>query len=625
MGQFLRVLIVDDSVFDVELLQYALRREGYEISCAVVDTPAAMRAALESQEWDVITSDHAMPAFSAPHALALAKEICPDVPFIIVSGEMDLNLAVSLMRSGAKDYIPKRELERLSPAVAREIQDAELRRERQRVETALRESDENLHVHQIELEMQNDELRQTQFALETERARYFDLWDLAPVGYITVSEKGLILEANLTAVRLLGVARAVLVKRPFSQFILKEDQDSFYLHHRQLLETGQAQSYELRIVNNNPLGMIWTHLEATVRQENAGMNVHPNAPQERRKTPRRVIRIVLSDISERKLAEAALRESEEKYRTIADFTYDWEAWRAPDGTYHYISPSCERISGYTAAEFMADPRLIVKIIHPDDQARVMEHYFPNKAEPQSQDSELDYRIIHINGEIRWINHRCRAVYADDGRWLGRRESNLDITDRKGIEEKVQILIADLERLAQVDEMTGTHNRRSILMLLDHEFQVAIRYQLTLSILFFDIDFFKQINDTFGHAIGDQALKQVVQIAGAEIRSADVIGRFGGDEFIILLPQTDVEEALALAERIRARIDSIRVETAKGPLALTICTGIAQTIHLDPASEEVQQADTAENLLKRADQALYAAKQAGRNCTMIYCPDQAGGS
>jgi PAS domain-containing protein len=95
-----------------------------------------------------------------------------------------------------------------------------------------------LRVHQIELEMQNEELRRTQEELEASRERYFDLYDLAPVGYFTLSEQGLILEANLTAAKLLGVARSALVKQPLSRFILPEDQDIHYLHRKALLETG---------------------------------------------------------------------------------------------------------------------------------------------------------------------------------------------------------------------------------------------------------------------------------------------------------------------------------------------------------------------------------------------------
>jgi PAS domain S-box-containing protein len=141
MNQPLRVLIVEDSADDAERLLRILRRGGYEATYEVVETPAAMRAALERQEWDVITSDHAMPHFSAPAALALAKELRPDVPFIIVSGEIDLNLAVSLMKGGAQDYIQKGELIRLVPAIEREVREVKVRRGRQRVEEALHVSE----------------------------------------------------------------------------------------------------------------------------------------------------------------------------------------------------------------------------------------------------------------------------------------------------------------------------------------------------------------------------------------------------------------------------------------------------------------------------------------------------
>ena len=137
MNQTLRMLIVEDSEDDVTLLLHTLRSGGYEVVYSVVDTPDAMRAALENQDWDVITSDHAMPHFSAPAALALAKELRPDYPFIIVSGEIDLNLGVSLMKEGAKDFIPKRELPRLVPAIERELREAKIRREIQQVKDAL--------------------------------------------------------------------------------------------------------------------------------------------------------------------------------------------------------------------------------------------------------------------------------------------------------------------------------------------------------------------------------------------------------------------------------------------------------------------------------------------------------
>ena len=130
-----------------------------------------------------------------------------------------------------------------------------------------------LRVHQIELEMQNEELRRAQVELDASRARYFDLYDLAPVGYCTLSEQGLILEANLTAATLLGVPRGALVKQPITRFILAEDQDIYYLHRKRLFETGAPQACELRMVRKDG-APFWAHLEATAargRRRRAGL------------------------------------------------------------------------------------------------------------------------------------------------------------------------------------------------------------------------------------------------------------------------------------------------------------------------------------------------------------------
>jgi PAS domain S-box-containing protein len=122
---------------------------------------------------------------------------------------------------------------------------------------------------------------------------------------------------------------------------------------------------------------------------------------------------------------------------VADFTYAWEAWRAPDSTYLYVSPSCERISGHTAAEFITDSNLIVQITHPDDQPAVLAHFHESDNGARKQDLSLDFRIITAKGEIRWINHCCTAVFGESGLWLGRRESNHDISERKRSEQALQ--------------------------------------------------------------------------------------------------------------------------------------------------------------------------------------------
>jgi diguanylate cyclase (GGDEF)-like protein/PAS domain S-box-containing protein len=213
----------------------------------------------------------------------------------------------------------------------------------------------------------------------------------------------------------------------------------------------------------------------------------------------------------------------------------------------------------------------------------------------------------------------------------------EIVERKQVEaelrrakETLDIAHNELEQsfarethLAHIDELTAINNRRSLVELAEREFNLALRYRPPLSILMYDIDDFKYVNDTFGHAVGDQVLIRVTKTVCANLRSADIIGRYGGDEFVILLPQTSAQEAINLAERIHASLMSLQVETDTEPLKITLSLGIAQTIH--PTVHARGQTDTLENLFLRADQAMYAAKKAGRNRTVIFQPDKTGTS
>ena len=140
--------------------------------------------------------------------------------------------------------------------------------------------------------------------------------------------------------------------------------------------------------------------------------------------------------------QEALRESEERFRTVADFTYGWEYWIGPEGDHIYVSPSCARITGYRADEFLRDPRLLERITHPDDRAMVARHVHEGLG--SGEVSSIDFRIITRSGKQRWIGHICQPAYGTDGSWLGRRGSNHDITARKRAEQQLQQRAAELE-------------------------------------------------------------------------------------------------------------------------------------------------------------------------------------
>jgi PAS domain S-box-containing protein len=151
--------------------------------------------------------------------------------------------------------------------------------------------------------------------------------------------------------------------------------------------------------------------------------------------------------------ESELRESEERFRTLADFTYDWEYWLNPDGDYVYVSPSCERMTGYRSDEFQRDPKLLETIVHPNDREIVAKHLREEPVEG-SIVHPVEFRVITRRGEERWLEHVCQPVYGASKKYLGRRGSNRDITERKRVEEaleeqaKEKAVAAERSRLAR---------------------------------------------------------------------------------------------------------------------------------------------------------------------------------
>ena len=208
------------------------------------------------------------------------------------------NLPADDAKSSAKQKL-SHDTEGHSPGISVEKIPLPIARLNMESSEAMQKIVHQLQAHQIELELQNEALRRTQFELETARLRYFDLYDLAPVGYCTLNEQGLILEANLMATKLFGTSRSNLVNRLISSFIFKDDQDSYYLHRNDLMESGEPQSYDLRIINNNGGEPTWINLTSTYEKNADGVPI---------------LRQVMTDISARKEVEKNLRESEERYR-----------------------------------------------------------------------------------------------------------------------------------------------------------------------------------------------------------------------------------------------------------------------------------------------------------------------
>ncbi len=222
--------------------------------------------------------------------------------------------------------------------------------------------------------------------------------------------------------------------------------------------------------------------------------------------------------------------------------------------------------------------------------------------------ELFESSLHKQAAMVWLGHGIMWALGLTGIYAGYRGLKRRTDERDRAEEELQRVNALLESQATTDFLTGITNRRKFIELLEMEIREAKRYSMPLALVFFDIDHFKKVNDTFGHETGDRVLSELAVVVNAAIRETDIFARFGGEEFIILVHNNDVKTGRSLAEKIR-----LAIEQHDFPIvhSVTCSFGVAQ-FYPD---------DTAQTFMIRSDEAMYAAKQKGRNRVETRCDCQ----
>ena len=282
-----------------------------------------------------------------------------------------------------------------------------------------------------------------------------------------------------------------------------------------------------------------------------------------------------------------------EYKAIVEFSPNM-IWRAgTDSKCNYFNETWLRFTGRKLEEEAGDGW--VKGIHPEDMQGCLKTYLDSFDKQEA--FEMEYRLARFDGQWRWINDRGVPFYDEHGNFAGYIGSCMDVTEKIEGEK--------LTEMAQKDRLTGLYNRNYLEYLLGYEFHKARQEQTDFIIMMMDIDKFKFFNDHFGHGFGDRVLKQVAQMISENIRKTDIAGRYGGDEFLVILPKTTIDEAQIIAQRIIKSVSKLSIEDTLVEISLSI--GIVKKLFEKEVSE----------VIEKADKAMYHVKQNGGNKISLF--------
>jgi diguanylate cyclase (GGDEF)-like protein/PAS domain S-box-containing protein len=476
----------------------------------------------------------------------------------------------------------------------------------------------------VELQLQNEELLHLQFELETSRDNYSNLYDFAPVCYCTLDQKGIIQEANQLCSTFFGIELKKMIDQPLARFIHSDDQDAFYLHYRNTLKNREKQVDELRVVAEN----------GTIR--------HVQIQSVVRGQPEVKIRVVLSDITERKNIEKKLKESETSLiQHLGELNALFEATRSLQTTLNTGTLLPRILKSILKAIPVANMGLIYLIPSKNGQILVSAFAFPSGAVQErmifANRSRYVSRVVATKKYLRIHEIKTRASKGSETQLKAKKTRSAMIvpliteeqtygaisleSSEKGAFSIAELNLLEsfaatasaalhnarlheqLQAIAVTDFLTNVYNRKGFFEIGQIEFVRFMRYARPLSLIMLDIDAFKSINDTYGHAAGDQVLIQLAERIKGQLRKSDVFCRYGGDEFLILLPEINLAKALKTARRLNQVVEENPIQIGDQSIHLTISQGVSQ------ATKEMQDLTW---LVKQADDALFLAKAGGRN-------------
>lgn len=434
----------------------------------------------------------------------------------------------------------------------------------------------DLQMHQLELQMQNDELRNAHLALQASRDLYQDLYEHAPVGYLTLSLEGVVEAINRTGENLLGVSRQQLLQRRFSSQVAPADRDNWHVAFVKACLTSYPQECELTLQRAG--GDEWLARLNCVK--------HGDNPS--------ILRITLTDLTARRHLESRLN------LAASVFTHAREAIMVtdPKGLIVEINNAFSTITGYTRDEALG---MNLRFLAPEfAEADPYPTLWRSLEEHHHWQGQLWNR--RRNGDSFVTRQTISAILCSEGKV---QNYVFLFTDNTELHEYQR----QLEYIAHYDPLTSLPNRVLLGLRLQQAMAHALPHGRTIALAYLDLDGFKAINDVHGHETGDKVLAVVARRMKKHLREACTLARLGGDEFVALIVDLDeVSDSAAMLERLLiAASDPIHLDQ----LRITLSASAGVTYY--PQEGEV----SADQLLRQADQAMYQAKLAGKNRYQVF--------
>ena len=557
MPQPLKVLIVDDSQDDADLLAREMRRAGFEPEWTRVDTGPDMEAELTAGGWQLILSDHAMPAFSSTLALQLLQRLDLDIPFIVVSGTIGEATAVAVMKAGANDYVLKDSLVRLGPAIERELREAELRGTQRAAAAALRESEERFRM-----------------ALEGAELSFWD-WDLS-TGRVSVNDR---------TYAMLGYDRGDIGSHidAWKAIVHPDDVQAVWPQLAAGFEAKRETMEAVVRVRAKSGEWRWVLARGKVTQWDDDGRAQRAAGTH-------------LDITLQKQAEDELRLAARVFESTAEGILITDR----DERIIAVNRAFTEVTGHRREDVLGKQPSVL------NSGRHDASFFGELRQSVQRTGRWHGEIWNRTGDggVQPCLVTITALKDPGGRVLNYVGVMRDIS---AIKESQQ----QLEYLANYDALTGLPNRNLFHERLKVGIEKASRHHTGLAVIFIDLDNFKVINDTLGHDTGDLLLVEVARRLKSCMRQEDTVCRLGGDEFTVFVEDlVDPETLVNTAQRI-VEVICEPYHVSGHDIFVTGSMGI---------SVYPNDGKTISELVKNADTAMYKVKEQGKNSFQFFRED-----